>query len=351
MSGLMDKFFDLTLAMLCTARRDGNAFENLNPAWERTLGWSREELCSKSFLDFIHPDDVPSTFAVIAKMDEGAPAVHFENRYRHKDGSWVWLSWVSVLEGGTYYATAIDITPYKQALATLVETNTHLKHFAYAASHDLREPLHGISGHLSLIDSSGLDEQSQESLGFVRQGATRMQQLIDGLTTYARISVPNGSRVPVSMAVILQEATFAVAQSAVEAQAAIRTEGAMPFLSVDAGPMSQVFQNLLSNAIKYRKPTKSPVISVRSVPVDNGWRFEVEDDGVGFDPRYADRAFAIFQRLHPRSEYEGTGIGLAIVERVVQLHGGHVGIRSQLGQGTTAWFWLPETRADKRGAG
>lgn len=350
MNALMDKFFDMTLALLCTARRDGNAFENINPAWERALGWTREELCSRSFIEFIHPDDLSATFAIIGKMDDGAPAVHFENRYKHKDGSWVWLSWVSVLDAGIYYAAAIDVTLHKQALAALEDTNAQLKHFAYAASHDLREPLLGILGHLSLVDRAGLDPQSLESLGFVQQGAERMQGLIVGLTSYARIATTTGPRTHTSLALVLQQATQAVAQSVAEARASIVTEGSLPFLRVDPELMVQVFQNLLSNAIKYRKPGHAPQVVIRSRREDNGWRFEVQDDGVGFDQHHADRAFTIFQRLHARSQYEGTGIGLALVKRIVQLHGGRVGIDSQVGQGTTAHFWLAETATPAGGA-
>ncbi len=338
---LMDRFFDLTLALLCTARREGNAFENLNPAWERTLGWTREELCSRSFTSFIHPEDLQRTFDVISKMDEGAPAVHFENRYLHKDGSWVWLSWVSVLDTGTFYAAAIDVTAYKMAEENLNATNAELKHFAYGASHDLREPLRGILGHLALVDSSPLDASSAQSLDYVRKAAQQMQQFLDGIMSYSRVAGGASKTSRVSMAKVLQDAMTLLDAAIRESNASVQTEGLLPSLLVDPAQMTQVFQNLLGNAVKYRAPGKHPTIVVRCRKVGGGWCFDVEDDGVGFDAKYAEKAWLIFQRLHPPSEYGGTGIGLALVRRIVNLHNGRTGIRSEPGKGTTAWFWLP----------
>ena len=341
---LMGRFFDMTLALFGTARREGNTFENMNPAWERTLGWTREELCSRSFISFVHPDDVQPTLDMISEMDDGAPAVHFENRYQHKDGSWVWLSWVTVLEDGVYYAAAIDVTPYKVSEAMVSAANAELKQFAYGASHDLREPLRGISGHLALVDGTGLDAQSLESLQYAKAGAQQMQRLLDGLLSYTRVAAAVSQPAIVSMAKVFQDSLMQLDAAIRESNASIHSDGVMPSLYVDATQMTQVFQNVLANAIKYRKPGQPPSITVNSRPQSGGWLFEVVDDGVGLEPKDTERAFVIFQRLHRRSEYEGAGIGLALVKRIVHQHRGRSGIRSEPGNGTTMWFWLPERR-------
>ena len=146
------------------------------------------------------------------------------------------------------------------------------------------------------------------------------------------------------MEVALAYAQDVLAAAIEESDARIEHTGVWPTLVMDVNQIAAVFQNLLGNAIKYRRPGVRPKIIVASTRGHSGWRFEVRDNGVGFDGERAGRAFQIFQRLHRRSLYDGMGVGLALVKRIVQRHGGEVGIESEPGVGTTAWFWLPETR-------
>lgn len=334
-------FFDVSMALLCTADAETNTFVDLNPAWESVLGWTRAELRSRPFTELLHPDDKAPTFAIIQEMlDQGRLAVNFENRYLHKDGHWVWLSWFGRIDEGVFYSSARDITAYKEAAERLEQANQELRHFAYAASHDLAEPLRGIVGHLSLLDNEPLSADVRERVASVQGAAIRMKGLLDGLLRLSRVESAGEAGRVVSMARPLQDAMETLGDRIAETGAELTTEGSWPSLRVDRDQMTQVFQNLLSNSLKYHKGV--PRIAVRAEQEGQGFRFSVTDDGVGFDPRRADRAFQLFQRLHRRSQFPGMGIGLALVKRIVHRHRGTVGITSAVGEGTTAWFWLPK---------
>lgn len=334
-------FFDVSMSLLCTADAETNTFVDLNPAWEAVLGWSREELRSRPFTEFVHPDDRGPTFAVIQDMmDRGLDAVNFENRYLHKDGHWVWLSWFGRIRGASFYSCAHDITAYKEASAKLEQANAELKHFAYAASHDLAEPLRGIEGHLSFIQDDALAPDTQTRLSFVREEAERMRGLLGGLTRLSQVDSAGKAPRVVPLTRPLNDALEMLATAVADSGARITTEGSWPAVSIDAEQIGQVFQNLIANAIKYRDG--APNIEVRAEEEGHGYRFSVTDDGVGFDSSRADRAFLLFQRLHRRSKYPGMGIGLALARRIVQRHGGRIGISSEVGKGTCAWFWLPK---------
>ena len=331
------------MSLLATADAETGAFVDLNPAWETTLGWSLEELRARPFIEFIHPDDLAPTNAIVEDMIlRSLPAVNFENRYLHKDGHWVWLSWVGVVDGDRFYSAARDITDYKETQMALQLANDELRQFGYAASHDLREPLRTIQGHLSHIDSTAMAPQNRQSFEFVLGAAARMKDMLDAILSYSRVDAEGRTLEFASVELPLQHAQEALNARIKETGATITVQGAWPTLGMDVPQLAAVFQNLLSNAIKYRQPGASPEIIVTASRSEGGWRFEVRDNGVGFDSSRAKRAFQIFQRLHRRSRYDGLGVGLALVKRIVQRHGGRVGIESELGMGTTAWFWLPD---------
>ncbi len=335
-------FFDLSLSLLCTADAETGYFVDLNPAWEATLGWTVEELLARPFVEFIHPDDLAPTFAIIEDMvQRGLSAVNFENRYQHKDGHWVWLSWVGVVRDGTFYSSAHDITLYKATLAKLEQANDELQQFNYAVSHDLREPLRAITGHLGVVETVGLPEDVSRTFSFVDRAASRMKAMLDSLNDYLEIDRVGGALSPVDMKEPLLGAIESLHAAIAESSALIEIEGHWPSLAVDAAQISEVFQNLLANSIKYRKAGEPARITVSARPESMGWRFAVEDEGIGFKPERGKRAFLMFQRLHRRSEYEGMGVGLALVKRIVLRHGGQVGITSEPDRGTEAWFWLP----------
>ena len=332
--------------MLCTAAEDGLRFADLNPEWERTLGWSLEELRSRPFTDFIHPDDLEPTYAIIREMREGAPALNFENRYRAKDGSWVWLSWASVLRGGVFYAAVRDVTAYKEVVEALEERNAELGQFAHAASHDLQEPLRAIIGHLGYVRTEGLDEDSLRALRSVGDGAARMQELLEGLLAYARIDTQGKRFQPTAMSEPIEGAITSLNDAIQRSGARVTVQEMLPRLAVDTAQMSQVFQNLIANAVKYHKPDVAPEVTITAEPDGAGFRFCVADNGVGFEQSRAERAFVMFQRLHRRSQYDGLGVGLALVRRIVQRHGGRTWLEGAVGRGACAYVWLPRERGE-----
>jgi PAS domain S-box-containing protein len=353
MRAVMDRFFDLTLAMLCTARRDGNTFENMNPAWERTLGWTREELCSRSFIEFIHPDDVQATFDIIGKMDDGALAVHFENRYRHKNGSWVWLSWVSALVNGVYYAAAIDITPYKQAeervrqrTAELEVVNTELETFSYSVAHDLRAPLRSIDGFSqALLEDCAdrLDADGKRYLTHVRESAQQMGELIDDLLSLSRVTRAELRRERVDVTALVRSVLERLRESQPDRQVDVVVQDGL-VAQADPRLLDVALTNLLGNAWKFTSKRTSSRIEFAAKADEHPPVYFVRDNGAGFDAKYADKLFGVFQRLHAAHEFEGTGIGLAMVRRIVSRHGGRVWAEGEVNRGATFYFTLEEGR-------
>lgn len=336
-------FFDLSMSLLVTADATTGRFVDLNPAWETTLGWSLEELKSRPFVEFIHPEDLAPTNALITDMVErNLPAVNFENRYKHKDGRWIWLSWVGVVRGNMFYSSARDVTRYRATVASLEAANEELRHFGYAASHDLREPLRTIQGHVAHIDSTQLPPDSRRSFEFVVDAARHMHDMLDAILDYSQIEERGRPPTEAALSDTLDDAIVALDSAISGTGAKVERTGEWPALRIDRAQIAAVFQNLLHNAIKYRKKDEAPHIVVSSRPEFGRWVFEVSDNGVGFPPERAPRAFQIFQRLHARSKYPGLGVGLAQVKRTVRRHGGEVGIDSERGVGTRVWFSLPK---------
>ncbi|MCL5096220.1 MAG: PAS domain S-box protein [Candidatus Omnitrophica bacterium] len=224
----------------------------------------------------------------------------------------------------------------------LARSNEDLEQFAYVASHDLQEPLRAVAGFMGLLErryQAQLDAKAQEYITGAVDGAARMQSLINDLLTYSRI---DRGRVPEPVAVqsILDHA-LANLHASIHETGAVITTGELPTIWADAVQITQLFQNLIGNAIKFRGD-KRPEIEIR-VDLEPGfWRFAVQDHGIGIDPQYANRIFLIFQRLHNRKQYPGTGIGLAICKKIVERHGGTIWVESALGQGATFYFTIPD---------
>jgi light-regulated signal transduction histidine kinase (bacteriophytochrome) len=217
-----------------------------------------------------------------------------------------------------------------------------LEQFAYVASHDLQEPLRMITGYLQLLErryKAQLDNDAHEFIGFAVDGASRMQQLLKDLLAYSRVGSRTQAFAPVDCQVVLDQTLVNLKASLVESQAAI-THDPLPTLMANATLLGQLFQNLLGNAIKFRAEAP-PHIHIEAKRQAREWLFAVRDNGIGLEAQYAERIFMIFQRLHTRERYPGTGIGLAICKRIVELHGGRIWVESQPGQGATFYFTLP----------
>jgi light-regulated signal transduction histidine kinase (bacteriophytochrome) len=230
----------------------------------------------------------------------------------------------------------------RRQASELTRSNSELEQFAYVASHDLQEPLRMITGYTNLLAKrygGKLDQDADDFIGFAVNGAKRMHVLINDLLSYSRAG-NNRNRLTQTNCEETLARTLASLQAAIEESGAAITHDDLPTVMADRTQMDQLFQNLIGNAIKYRG-ADPPQIHVGCQRDGGWWVFSVRDNGIGIDPRYSERIFIIFQRLHTRDEYSGTGIGLAICKKIVERHGGKIWIESELGQGTTCYFKLP----------
>ncbi|EPX60230.1 Phytochrome, two-component sensor histidine kinase [Cystobacter fuscus DSM 2262] len=230
-----------------------------------------------------------------------------------------------------------------QAHATeLARSNEELQQFAYVASHDLQEPLRMVASFTQLLArryKGRLDSDADEFIAFAVDGVTRMQRLIQDLLAYSRVGTKGHEFKPVEAGPALDKA-LANLKTLVDETGASITQGPLPRVMADESQLTQLFQNLVGNALKFRgpKPTRIRVDAERQ---GDSWRFTVSDNGIGIEPQYFERIFIIFQRLHNKEDYPGTGIGLAICKKIVERHGGRIGLESYPGQGSVFWFTLP----------
>jgi chemotaxis family two-component system sensor kinase Cph1 len=241
-----------------------------------------------------------------------------------------------------------DITERKQAEAALQEaheelkrSNSELEQFAYVASHDLQEPLRMVSSYTQLLGrryGEKFDADAKEFMAYIVDGATRMKQLIEDLLAYSRVGTKSMDFKPAELEKSLRRAITNL-KAAIDESGASVTHDPLPTLPADEVQLAQVFQNLMGNALKFRGPA-TPRIHVAVSEKPGEWEITVRDNGIGIESQYFERIFMVFQRLHSKGEYPGTGIGLAIVKKVIERHGGHVRVESKLGEGSAFIFTL-----------
>jgi signal transduction histidine kinase len=238
----------------------------------------------------------------------------------------------------------------KRLEATLVQlsrSNRELEQFAYVASHDLQEPLRMVSSYVQLLAErykDHLDEKAQKFIGYAVDGAVRMQTLIQDLLNFSRISTRGVSFSEVDSNSLFSEVLNNL-ETLIKTAGAVITWDPLPVVFGDRSQIGQVFQNLIANSIKFCTYA-APTVHVSAESTDGKWRFSVLDNGIGIDSKYAERIFVIFQRLHTREEYPGTGIGLALCKRIIERHGGDIWFKSGVNKGTTFYFTLPKSDAD-----
>jgi len=227
--------------------------------------------------------------------------------------------------------------------AALQRSNEELQQFAYIVSHDLQEPLRAVANYVSLLAEryrGQLDADADEMIGFAVDGATRMQAQIKGLLTYAWVGNKELERTPTNcedvLACVLRDL-----QVTIEDSGAVLTHDPLPTVQVETNQFALLLQNLISNAIKFRGEVP-PMIHLSARQDGSTWVFSVCDNGIGIDPRHAERIFHIFQRLHTRAEYPGTGIGLTVCKKIVERHGGRIWVESTPGEGSTFYFTIRE---------
>ncbi len=226
----------------------------------------------------------------------------------------------------------------------LARSNAELERFAYVASHDLQEPLRMVTSYLQLLEqvyADKLDDEAREFIQFAVDGAVRMRTLIQDLLAYSRVNTRGQSFEPQQSRVLLERA-IANLQLAIQESGVTLTQGELPEVNVDGSQLTQLFQNLLSNAIKFRSPSRPLQIQIEATRQSESWLFSIKDNGIGIEPQYTDRIFLIFQRLHHRAEYPGTGIGLAICKKIVERHGGRLWVESEPEQGSNFYFTIAD---------
>jgi light-regulated signal transduction histidine kinase (bacteriophytochrome) len=236
-----------------------------------------------------------------------------------------------------------ELAALQAAQADLQRSNAELEQFAYVASHDLQEPLRKVSSFCQLLQQrygGQLDERADQYIGFAVDGARRMQDLINDLLAFSRVGRMERPHTAVDCNALLAGARADLA-GAIEVSGAEVEAGELPTVQGDASLLRLVFQNLIGNAVKFRGEDP-PRVRIDAEHADGAWRFTVADNGIGIDPEYAERIFVIFQRLHPRTSFEGTGIGLAMCRKIVEYHGGRMWLDTDhAGPGSRFCFTLP----------
>ena len=335
----------------------------LNVQAEKQFGYSRDELIGQQVKNII-----PEGFAERLIADGTRSATEalaqqigtgIELTGRRKDGSdfpiEIMLSPLENAEGILVTAAIRNISVRKQSEERLLKTvgelkrsNDELEQFAYVASHDLQEPLRMVASYTQLLSKrykGKLDSDADEFIAYAVDGSNRMQGLIHDLLAYSRAGLAGETLHEISSENALKEALTSL-RATIQESGAVVTYDALPVITTDDTQLAQVFQNLVGNAIKYRS---ADVPHVHVSATKNGgkeWVFSVRDNGLGIDPQYFERIFIIFQRLHGREEFKGTGIGLSICKKIVERLGGRIWVESQPGTGSTFCFTLPETHGN-----
>jgi PAS domain S-box-containing protein len=257
-------------------------------------------------------------------------------------------------EGVLVTAVVRDITERKlterelqRHAEELERSNAELEQFAYVASHDLQEPLRIVASYTQLLSrryQDKLDGDANEFIDFIVDAATRMQNLINDLLSYSRVGTRGQEFAVIDLNKILESALKNLDLRVQDSNATV-THDAMPTVTADVRQFLQLFQNLIGNALKFRGDAP-PVVHIGVAQREGEYVFSVRDNGIGIDPQYADRIFQVFQRLHGKGEYPGTGIGLAICKKIVERHGGRIWLESQPGAGSTFYFTIPIQREE-----
>jgi len=332
----------------------------LNVRAEKQFGYSRDELVGQKVTNIVPEGFAERLVADALRSAEDALAQQIgtgiELTGRHKNGSdfpiEIMLSPLESAEGILVTAAIRDITTRKLAEAHLLQkieelnrSNVELGQFAYIASHDLQEPLRMVASYTQLLSrryKGKLDADADEFISFAVDGAARMQRLIQDLLAFSRVGTKGQDLLDTSSEDALQQALINL-RGTIEESGALVTHDPLPEVLADETQLTQLFQNLIGNGIKYQNPGVPQVHISAARNGGNRWTFSVKDNGLGIDSQYFERIFGMFQRLHKREEFAGTGIGLAICKKIVERHGGSISVASQPGQGSTFSFALAES--------
>ncbi|MHB8101147.1 MAG: PAS domain S-box protein [Methanosarcina sp.] len=344
---------EASLDPLLTIGHDGK-ITDVNTSTEFVTGYSRDELIGTDFANyFTEPEKAKKGYKEV--FNEGYVS-DYALEIRHRNGSII----TSVLYNASVYkdesgevigvfAAARDITERKKAeeilklkLEELARSNAELEQFAYVSSHDLQEPLRMVTSYLQLLQrryQGNLDDKADKYIHFAVDGAFRMQNLINDLLEFSRVTTRGREPELTNCEFVLNQVSSNLEIYIKENKATV-SHDPLPEVIADSTQLVQVFQNLIINGIKFHSE-EAPKIHISAEKKESEWVFSVQDNGIGIDPQYSGKIFEVFKRLHKKEEYPGTGIGLAICKKIVERHGGHIWVESELGKGSTFYFTLP----------
>jgi PAS domain S-box-containing protein len=350
---IKNQAFEDSIASQSVANSEG-IITHVNPAFLRMWGYAtKEQAIGNSVGSFFDdPDDSAPVFQALASHDS------WEGRFRAKradGGIFISHGYSTTMRDQRgniigYQSTNLDVTMYVEAekqigqyAVELERSNVDLQQFAYVASHDLQEPLRMISSYLQLIEKryrDRLDADANDFINFAVDGATRLQSLINGLLEFSRVRTHGKTFGRVNVKEVL-DGICKDLELLISESGAVMEFGDLPVILADESQIARLFQNLLQNAIKFRKEGIAPRVHITSDMKNGEHVFCVRDNGIGIEVQYLERIFIIFQRLHGREEYPGTGIGLAICKRIVERHNGRIWVESKYGEGSLFYFTIP----------
>lgn len=351
----LDRLFELSIDMMCIAGFDG-CFKRLNPAWERTLGWSNQELLSQPYLDFVHPDDVPLTLAEAGKIAHGAQSIFFENRYRCKDGSYKWLSWHTTPSAAQQliYGAARDITDRKRVAEELQRArdaadaaNRAKSDFLANISHEIRTPMNAVIGMTELALETRLTREQREYLAAVQDSAQSLLAIINDILDFSKIEAGkiDLETVEFSLRDLLGDSLRILGprahQKSLELAFHIPPDVPDELLG-DPTRLRQILTNLVANAIKFTPRGEVVVRAEKEADFDGAvaLRISVADTGIGIPPEKQEHIFKSFVQVDSSTtrEYGGSGLGLAIAKQLVDRMEGRIWVESAPGRGSTFHF-------------
>ena len=318
-----------------------------NTAWCRLTGYGLDELAALTVAELTHPEDRDEAAAGRRAVGAGeVPAHQAEARLLRPDSRTVWaLITCSPVDQGLV-VQMVDVTERKRQLLDLTRSNGELSSFAFLAAHELKSPLQAITGFAALLDRAfgpALDPQAQEFVGWIVGGAARMNALVEDLLTYCAVDSDDAGSEDVELAEVVA-GCFEELDLEISRRRAVVSAGPLPVVTGDPMQLAQLLRNLVSNAVKFVPEDRVPEVHVSAERGAEVWTVTVADNGIGVEDESRDRIFAMFERLHPRERFRGTGIGLSICKRIIERRGGRIWVEANPGGGSRFRFTLPDVR-------
>lgn len=319
-----------------------------NAAWCRLTGYGADELAALTVAELTHPEDADEAAAGRRAIGAGElPAHQTEARLLRPDGRTKWaLITCSPVDHGVV-VQMVDVTERRRVLGDLTRSNEELSSFAFLAAHELKSPIQVISGFAALLERAfgpALDPQAREFAGWIAGGAARMNALVEDLLTYCAVDSDDAGSEDVELAEVFAGCVDEL-EPEIGRRGAVVSAGPLPVVTGDPMQLAQLLQNLLSNAIKFVPEGRVPEVHVCAERDAEVWTVTVADNGIGVEEGSRDRVFAMFERLHPRERFKGTGIGLSICKRIIERRGGRIWVEANPGGGSRFRFSLPDVRA------